>query len=271
MTMTVVGSTLVLWYLLMTLLLYLSQNQQVFHPTRVREGHPAGWGLIHEPVMLDSAGIPIRAWWLPGAPERPVVLFFHGNACNISQLEGQARLFHAMGWSSLLVDYRGYGESGGEASEAGTYEDALSAWNHLTGTRTIDPGRIILYGHSLGGGVAVWLAGRTTPRGVILEGTFTSIADRAAELYPWLPVRWLARIHYDNVAGLARVQAPLLIIHSREDRVVPFHHGQRLFDAAGGRKWFLPILGDHNSALVDLGEAAREVLVRFERDSRPDS
>ena len=246
--------------------LFLFQNQQVFQPYRGLHSHPGQWGLAYEPVTLDSEGLALRGWWIPGQVDRPVVLFFHGNASTIADLSPFVILFNRLGLSSLVFDYRGYGESEGGPTEAGTAADAEAAWRHLVETRGIPPERLVFYGHSLGGGVALGLAARHPPGRVILEGTFTSIPDMAADLYPWLPVRWLARIGYDNFARIQSLRVPVLIIHSPEDEVIPFRHGRKLFAAAREPKRFIRSRGGHNDGFPAMGAAAEQALRRFVSD-----
>ena len=157
-----------------------------------------------------------------------------------------AEPFRRAGFDAFLIDYRGYGQSEGTPSEEGTYHDAAGAWRYLTEQRGIAPDRIVIAGRSLGGAVAAWLAERHSPRALVLESTFTSVPDLASELYPWLPVRWLARFQYNTAARLPSVQSPVLILHSRADEIIPFGHGQRLWQAANEPKVLVEIQGAHN-------------------------
>ncbi|MBF0137585.1 MAG: alpha/beta hydrolase [Magnetococcales bacterium] len=242
--------------------LYLYQDQKVYRPNVQMQATPTQWGLVYEDISLTSEGYRLQGWWLPGTAGGPVVLFLHGNASNISQLEKISLLFQRVGWSTLLFDYRGYGKSAGQPSEAGTYADGQAAWDYLTGFRGIPAHKIILYGHSLGGGVATWLAVRHPPGGVIMEGSFTSVPDRGAEIYPWLPVRWLSHTLYDNRSRIGKIKVPLLVMHSREDEVIPFHHGEQLYALANPPKTFLEMTGRHNEAFRNW-DKAEDVLRDF--------
>ncbi|MBF0178358.1 MAG: alpha/beta hydrolase [Magnetococcales bacterium] len=228
--------------------LYLAQDQKIFMPTTQLAGSPSQWGVPYEEVNLTGGAGRLHGWWLPGGGDGPVLLFFHGNNRSISLLPEYAQLFQRTGWPTLMLDYRGYGESVGEPSEAGLYADAQVARNYVTVVRGIAARRLIYYGHSLGSGVATWLAGQAETGGVILDGAFTSVPDRAAEIYPYLPVRWLARTRFDNLARMAGLRVPLLVMHSREDTVIPFHHGEQLFAAAREPKTFLEVTGPHAHA-----------------------
>jgi len=149
----------------------------------------------------------------------------------------------------LLLDYRGYGRSEGSLSEEGTYLDAQAAWQWLR-QRGFAAQNIIALGESLGGAVATELARREALGGLILQSTFTSIPALGAELYPWLPVRWLHSIKYDTLAKLPRLRVPVLVMHSREDGLIGFHHAERNFAAAREPKMFWETSGGHNYSLA---------------------
>ena len=186
----------------------------------------------------------------PALPQAPVVLFLHGNAGNISHRLDTAKLLSGLGAGVLLLSYRGYGLSEGSPDEAGTYADAAAAHAHLTGELGIPASRLVVFGRSLGGGIASWLASERDCGALILESTFTSVPDMGAAIYPAFPVRVLARIHYDTRSRLARLRCPVTIIHSRADEVVPFSHGETLFREAGTDKRFVEIQGGHNAGLM---------------------
>jgi fermentation-respiration switch protein FrsA (DUF1100 family) len=242
-------------------LVFVLQPKLVYFPMKGSYSiTPQARSLAFERVTLATAdGENIAAWWIPApavtpvAPARGSVLLFHGNAGTIEHRLDYALMFGAMGYHTLLVDYRGYGESSGTPSEAGTYQDAQASWLWLTQTRGVAPSDIVIFGESLGGGVATWLAAQYAqqkPRALILASTFTSIPDLGAEIYPWLPVRWLSRIHYNNLANLTRITAPLLVAHSAGDEIIPYAHGRRLHAAAQGPKAFLEMHGGHNEGFV---------------------
>lgn len=204
-------------------------------------------GLAFDDVTLTTEDqVQLHAWFIPHSRSRSVVLVCHGNAGNISHRMETIRVFHRLGQNVLIFDYRGYGQSNGEISELGTYQDAQAAWTWLR-EKGFAPEQIIVFGRSLGGGVATELAFRQPVGGLILESSFTSIADMGAELYPWLPIRWLTRTRYDNLSRISQISSPLLIIHSEDDELVPFHHSQRLFERASSPKYFYRLNGDHNN------------------------
>jgi fermentation-respiration switch protein FrsA (DUF1100 family) len=224
-------------YILVGLFLFLFQSRLIYFPRREMGMTPADAGLPFEDLTIPTAdGLRLNAWLVPLEGSQVTVLYFHGNAGNISNRIETIRQFRDMGFTTLIVDYRGYGRSEGEPDEEGTYLDAEAAWDYLVNVRGISADSIVILGRSLGGAVAAYLASKVTPRALVLESTFTSIPDRGAELYPYFPARILARIEYNSLGRMRSVQCPVLIVHSPEDEIVPFAHGQKLFDAAGEPK-----------------------------------
>ena len=234
-------------YLALLGLLYAFQGQLVYFPMREIVATPRDRGLDFEDVYLETEdGVRLHGWFVPAAPERAVLLYFHGNAGNLSYRVERTKVFHDLGLSVLALDYRGYGRSAGRPSEEGTYRDARAAWRYLAETRRIAPDRIVLFGRSLGAAVAAQLAVEVAPRALILDSAFTSAVDLGAAVYPWLPVRLLARYRYPTLENLKQVNRPVLIVHSRNDEIVPFRHGEALYAAANPPKVFLEIAGGHN-------------------------
>jgi fermentation-respiration switch protein FrsA (DUF1100 family) len=178
------------------------------------------------------------------------MLVCHGNAGNISHRLDTCIALLATGVNVFVFDYRGYGRSEGRPSEEGTYRDAQAAYQWLR-QKGFPGTNIVAFGESLGGGVATELAVREPVGGLVLQSTFTSIPDMGAELFPWLPVRWLGTIRYDTHSKLPRLKVPVLVMHSPADELVGFHHGQRNFAAANEPKLFWELRGDHNNPLAD--------------------
>lgn len=234
-------------YGLLLSLMYTWQERLVFYPWRDWAATPTEINLFYEDVRLQTAdGVGISGWFVPHPQPRGTVLFLHGNAGNISQRLDTLALLHRLGLNTFIIDYRGYGRSDPvQPTEPGTYHDAEAAWRYLTEIRGLDSARIVLFGRSLGGGVATWLAQEHRPRALILESTFTSVPDVAARHYPFLPVRQLMRVRYPNVERLPTLNVPLLIVHSPHDTLIPFEHGQHLFEVANSPKTFLEISGNH--------------------------
>ncbi len=236
------------------------QRRFLYFPIRQFVAGPADYGFEHEEVWLRTDDdVEVHAWWLPAgrarvAPEagEPALtaIFLHGNAGNVSYWVEAATVFRDLGWNTLLLDYRGYGRSKGEPSEEGTYLDARAAWLHVVRERGVDPSRVVVVGRSLGGGVATWLAEHHPMAGLVLEATFTSIADVVAGSLPLPGVRSLVRLGYPSLSRMPRLDVPLLVVHGRSDELVPFSHGQALFDAAPGPKRFVELRGGHNDAFA---------------------
>ncbi|WP_041915774.1 alpha/beta hydrolase [Pseudodesulfovibrio mercurii] len=235
---------------------FLTQRGLVYCPRRALAATPDQAGLGYEDVRLvNGLGTEIHAWWLPCEGAERVLLLCHGNGGNVSYLMETYGIFHQLGLSVLAFDYSGYGLSGGRPSERGTRSDALAAWDWLVREKGFAPRDVVLFGRSLGGGVAARLAADLTeagtePGGLILESTFTSVADMGAAQYPWLPVRWLIRHRYDSERALAGVRVPALFLHSPEDDLVPYAMGRRLYDGYGGPKLFWALSGDHNCGFL---------------------
>jgi len=253
------GALLALTYLLQSRLLYL--------PDVAGAGlaaTPASIGLDFESVELTTAdGVRLHGWYVPAPAAQRVVLFCHGNAGNMSHRLESLRIFHDLGLSVLIFDYRGYGESEGRPTESGTYADAEAAWRWLSEKQGHRPGEIVLFGRSLGAAVAAELATRVEPAAVILESAFTSVPDLAARYYWYLPVRRLARLRYSTIEQVPRIDAPLLIVHSRDDEIVPFEHGLAVLAHANEPKSLLEIEGDHNSGFLRSGRRYRNGLEAF--------
>jgi fermentation-respiration switch protein FrsA (DUF1100 family) len=249
-------TALVLLYAGLLLLVYVYQGRLLFVPGRHLAGTPAAEGLAFEEVTLETHdGEALHGWWVPATPERAVVLFPHGNAGNIADRVGFLTGFQRLGLSIFMFDYRGYGRSTGRPTEKGLYRDAETAWHYLTTARGTPASGLVLFGRSLGASVATWLALKHRPAALILESPFTSVPDLAARLYWYLPVRLLARLHFDNVRRIPGLQAPLLVLHSSEDELIPFAHGKQVFAAAPEPKVFLQITGTHGNNFRTTGPA----------------
>jgi uncharacterized protein len=239
--------------------IYLMQPRLIYYPNmpgRDLSASPADIGLDYETVTLQTDdGLHLSAWFIPHTAPRATLLFFHGNAGNLSHRLESIRLFHDLGLAVFIIDYRGYGQSEGSPTEAGTYRDAAAAWRYLVDERHIAPQEIVIFGRSLGGAIAAELASSTRPAALTLESAFTSVPNMAARLYPWLPVRWLSRYRYDTQSALEAITCPVLIIHSREDDIIPYAEGEQLFAHAREPKQFLELHGGHSDGFLVSREA----------------
>ena len=261
------GRVAVASYLGLMVLMYLMQSRFVYYPSKGVTSTPSAARLKFEDITVRTAdGEAVHGWFVPADVQAPTVFFCHGNGGNIGDRLDLVSMLHDLGLSVCVFDYRGYGQSTGKPTEKGTYLDADAMWAHLTGARGVHPDRIVVWGESLGGAVAAWVAEQKHPAGLILESTFTSLPDMAARLYPYMPGRWLCRNRYPTVDRLARITCPVLVAHSPDDEMVPFALGQRLYQAAHEPKRFLTMKGSHNTGRDDSGrpfeQAVKSMIAR---------
>ncbi|HEX6408248.1 MAG TPA: alpha/beta hydrolase [Gemmatimonadales bacterium] len=242
-------------YLGLLLLLRLNESRLIYFPGSERRLIPPPAELqlpVRHATIRTDDGLKLGSWIIPAGADSTGywMLICHGNAGNLSEFgrpDHYAGL-RALGLSLLAFDYRGYGESEGAPSEAGLYRDADAAYQYLRDELRVRPERIIVFGHSLGSTVAVDLASRLPAAGLILEGALTSVIERGAELYPYIPVRWIGRSRFSSIDKISRVRIPKLFLHARADDVVPLAHGRRLFEAAPPPKTFVELRGGHGDA-----------------------
>jgi fermentation-respiration switch protein FrsA (DUF1100 family) len=230
----------------------LFEKKLIYFPYRELDLTPADLRLSFEDVTLRAEdGLRLHGWFLPVPDASHAVLLCHGNAGNISHRLDRALLLQSkLKLSVFLFDYRGYGKSEGSPDEEGTYLDGRAAYQYLT-DRGIAPDGIVLFGESLGAAIAVQLALEKPAAALVLESPFTSIRDMATAAYPFLPLGRLVRTRYDNLAKISSIKTPLLILHGKRDRIVPFEQGERLFRAAPEPKRFFAIAdADHNDTFL---------------------
>lgn len=252
--MTWAIATAALLYLLLVALLWFAESRLIYFPgERSLISPPASLDLRAERVLFHTEdSVPLVGWVMPAAVDSSGywLLICHGNAGNLSQFDRPLHYagFRRLGLNLLAFDYRGYGESGGVATERGLYRDVAAAYRYLTESRGVAPGRIIVFGHSLGSAVAIDLASRAPVAGLIVEGALTSAVHRGQELYPFIPVRWIARSRFNSIDKMPAITAPKLFLHARRDEVIPLAHGRRLFEAASEPKTFVELDGGHGDA-----------------------
>jgi uncharacterized protein len=244
-------------YLALLVLLWFAESHLIFFPGNQRTLllPAARLGLQPERVAFKTDdGVQIVGWVMPAAHSENGfwLMICHGNAGNLSEFGRPAHYaaLRDVGLNLLAFDYRGYGESGGTASEQGLYRDADAAYRYLTEERGVPASRIILFGHSLGSAVAIDLASRSPAAGLIVEGALTSTVNRGQELYPFMPVRLLARSRFSSIDKVAGIRIPKLFLHATRDEVIPFAHGRRLFQAAAEPKKFVELEGMHSDAFA---------------------
>jgi pimeloyl-ACP methyl ester carboxylesterase len=221
-----------------------------------------GWDTLR---VRDSSGASVFLLEsrVDGSNERPWVIYFHGNAGLVGSRGNVRRygLLKEAGFNVLAVEYRGYGasSSGPGPTERGVYEDATAAWNHLTRTLGVAASRVVVYGWSLGSGPATYLAAEHRPAALITEGAFTSLPAIGAEMYPWVPVRYIMRNRFDNLERAAGLSIPWLLFHGKRDLKVPFSHGQALA-AAARHAQFVQLESGHDGGVVEDSGVALEAL-----------
>lgn len=261
------------FYVLLALMLFLFQDRMVFLsnlPGRALTATPRDAGFDYEDVTLETSdGLKLHGWYVPTVLARGVVLFLHGNAGNISHRLDSIAIFRELGLDTLIIDYRGYGQSQGKPSERGTYLDAEAAWHYLVSNRGVAAERIIVFGRSLGGAVAAWLANQYRPAALIIESSFSSALDMAHKLYPFMPVRLITRLDYPVKLYVSRLYCPLLVIHSRDDEIIPFAMAEANYNSAADPKSLLEIWGDHNNGFLLSGDHYLSGLNEFIQENLP--
>jgi fermentation-respiration switch protein FrsA (DUF1100 family) len=230
--------------------LFLFQRQLLYHPDRSR---PELLGLeqlgVREAALSTEDGLSLLSWYLPPRRGRPVIAYFHGNGGHIGYRAERLLRFAREGYGVLMAEYRGYGDNPGAPSEAGFYADGRAALAFLD-REGVTPNRLVLYGESLGSGVAVQLAAQHEVAALILEAPLTSVAEVAQSHFPYVPASRMVIDRFDSLSRIGRVKAPLLVLHGERDRVVPVRYGRALFDAAPEPKegWFAPEAGHEDLA-----------------------
>jgi fermentation-respiration switch protein FrsA (DUF1100 family) len=272
------GATVIIGFATMILLMALFERSLIFFPTRYPDGlwdtevAARGSGcVIDDHFFTATDGTRLHGWWcrrIDAPADQPVLLFFHGNAGNLShRADLLIELATRTPASVFVVGYRGYGRSEGRPSEEGLYKDARAAWQHLTEESGVGAERIIIFGKSLGGGAAVDLAMEVPAAGLIVESSFTSIPDMAGAHYPFVP-KFLIRTQINSLVKIEFVSMPKLFIHSKQDRVVPYRLGRKLFEAAPEPKRFYEVVGaGHNDTWFVGGESYFKALGDFIADA----
>jgi fermentation-respiration switch protein FrsA (DUF1100 family) len=275
--------SIVLVWVTIAIAMVVFEESMIFFP----EAYPSGnWDVdevargsgtaIADCSFQASDGPRLHGWWCrpidtgPTAPSTGdmILLWFHGNAGNLAQRSDVMLQLARIPAQVLIVDYRGYGRSEGKPSERGLYRDGQAAWDYLTRDESVNPSRIVIYGVSLGGAVAIELATRVKPAGLIVQSSFTSVPDMAADHYPFVP-RWLVRTRMDSISKIGGIDCPVMVAHSPADEVVPFRHGRRLFEAVRGDKRFFEIRGaGHNETWLAVGSEYLGAIRAFLEDCR---
>ena len=234
----------------------LFEKSFIYFPPRFPEGFPPPelYPRHVEDVWLTTLDkVRVNAWYLPNPASEKVLLWFHGNAENIGQGLEHLTFYSRLALNVLAVDYRGYGKSEGSPDETGVYRDADAAYDYLIQDRHIQPKNIVVFGHSLGGAVAIDLASRRECGGLIVQSSFTSAKDMARRLFRIPLFEYIPKSRFDSLAKIRRVRAPILIVHGTRDEVVPLSMGQRLFQAAPEPKFFFPVQDAGHNDVTEVG------------------
>jgi hypothetical protein len=232
------------------------ENQLIYFPPRFPEGFPSPetyQNEVEDVWLLTADGVRINAFYHSDPASKQVLLWFHGNAENIGYDLDHLRALARIGVNILAVDYRGYGKSEGKPDEAGVYRDADAAYNHLVNQRHFRAQDIVIYGHSLGGAVAVDLAYRRPCGGLIIESSFTNARAMARRMFALPLIEYVVKSRFDSLRKISEVRAPVLIVHGTRDEVIPFAMGQQLFAAAREPKRFFPIEGAGHNNMLEVG------------------
>ncbi|MCQ9208560.1 MAG: alpha/beta hydrolase [Omnitrophica bacterium] len=230
------------------------ENRIIFYPMKGLEFTPKLIALPFENIYINTRdNVRIHGWFIPAENQRGTFLFFHGNAGNIGHRLEKILVLHKMQLNIFIIDYRGYGLSQGRPSEKGMYLDAKAAYDYLVNKRGLGAEKIMLYGESLGTAAAVDLASKEQVGGLIIESGFSRGKDMAKKIYPYLPEFFFTN-NFDSISKIKKVKAPKLIIHSKNDEIVPFRLARKLYEAAGAPKEFTELIGAHNTVFLDSRE-----------------
>lgn len=244
-------STLFFIIALLNVYMFIMQPGMVFFPYKSLQQTPDQWGLEYEDVFVKSGNQNrIHGWYLPAQGSNQSLLFFHGNGGNISHRGDSLKIFNRLGLNVLIIDYQGYGKSEGSPGEKKIYQDAQAAWTYLLEEKNFKPSEIVIFGRSLGGVVAARLASEVTPRALIIESTFSSVNDMAKRIFPVLSKIIYSRYKFDALESIKKNKAPLLLLHSRDDEIIPFELGEKIYQQASKPKIFVEMAGDHNNGFI---------------------
>jgi hypothetical protein len=259
-----IAATLIIAYIALALILYLSQTRFLYQPSRQILYMPGELGLDFEIVAFESAdGVQLSGWYVPSEDAELTVLFCHGNGGNMSHRLDSINIFHNLGLSCFIFDYRGYGQSRGKPTEEGTYLDAEAAYEWLKKKKKVSSANIIVFGRSLGASIAAYLAAKVEVRALIIESCFTSYVDIGKKFYPYMPIRLFAKFGYPTIDYVRRVDCPVMIIHSRDDDIIPFEFGQKLYEAVDAPSEFVEIFGGHNDGFLVSSEIYKKAWIKW--------
>jgi len=257
--------TYILIVVIFNIFLYIKfiEKKGIYYPYPQIERTPHNLGLDYQDIYIkNSDGLLLNAWFIPARDAKYTIIFFHGNAGNISHRLDKISIFYNLGLSTFIFDYRGYGKSKGRPYEEGLYIDADAVYRYLINEIKVPADKIILYGESLGTAVAIKLASEVNVKAVILEGAFSKGRDMAKRFYPFLPY-FLFSNSFDSLSRIKSIKYPKLFLHSIDDEIVPFDLAKKLYDDAPPPKELVKLSGSHNSCFMDIKESYISALDKF--------
>ncbi|MGV7220049.1 MAG: alpha/beta hydrolase [Nitrospinales bacterium] len=252
-------------------LLVIVEKKIVYHPIKYPGGiwNPENYGLQVEDIYFDSSdGVKLHAWFVPAKKPIATLLWYHGNAGNLSHRLENILELAPLNLNIFIFDYRGYGRSEGKANEKGLYLDSQAAYDFLRQNKKIDPDELFLFGRSLGGACAIEIASRNKAAGLIIESAFTSVSDMADNMFNYFPFKFLLRSNYNSIKTIPLVNMPKMFIHGADDEMIPMSMGRKLFEASQKPKIFYEIKGaSHNDTYSVGGQKYIDSLRRFVLDA----
>jgi fermentation-respiration switch protein FrsA (DUF1100 family) len=241
-----------------TAVIMIFENRFIFFPSTYPDGPYDTWSAILRPeehTFSSEDGPVLHAWFVKADTPLATILFFHGNAGNLSHRGEVLRRLQAGGFDIFIFDYRGYGKSEGSPNESGVYRDGRAAIRYLSSLPGVDTSRILYFGSSLGGAIAIDVATERHPAGLVLESTFSSAPDVARKAYPFLPIAFLLHSRFDSESKIGAIGCPLLSFHGTNDTVIPIELGRKLFQAAREPKQFYEVpRAGHNDLFLVAGQ-----------------
>ena len=242
-------------YTAISCLYFALQPYVLYQPNRDIQATPRDIGLSYDEVSFKTSdGVELSGWYIPRNSSKGIILFCHGNAGNIGGRLEYLKLFHRLRFDTFIFDYRGFGASEGETTEKGTYLDIEAAMDYLVYNRNVSYDEIIVYGRSLGGAIAIEHAKDHTPKMLVIDSSFMSYRKLSSDVlrgfFLPVPAKLLARFDYNSIDNIGKIDCPVLVIHSRNDEMIPYSHGKELFEKASEPKKFLAISGTHNEGFL---------------------
>ncbi len=255
MSIVQMAGLIVLFLVFYGVFLVSCERQIIYHPYKYPEGN---WSSVSTTIFKEDVhfmagdGVKLHGWYVPSTKAKATLLWFHGNAGNITHRLDNIEMLRPLNLNIFIFDYRGYGKSEGAPDEKGIYSDSQAAYDWLVKDKNILPDQIILFGRSLGGICAVEVASKNPAAGIILESAFPSAQRMADKIFPILPLGWAIKSRFDAISKVRNLELPKLFIHGTRDEIVPYEMGRELFSAAAEPKTFydIPAAGHNDTFLV---------------------